>query len=205
MDFLRGVDKMYYKYGAILAVCSILLLCSYLSYEEYRAQQTIEEGENNLVRTSSGQREIAFDTLEEEIIITSDSMTVSDEDYDVLLRIVEAEAGGEDYTGKLLVANVVLNRVKSDRFPDTIKDVVYQKLHGKAQFSPVGSGRIDTVIVSDETIEAVDAALAGEDVSEGALYFAARKYADSGKMEWFDTNLNYLFAYGGHEFFTEYE
>lgn len=196
---------MYYKYGVILSICSILLLCSYLSFEEYRVQKTIEEGENSLVRTSSGQREIDFNTIEENMVVMTRDVLVSDEDYEILLRIVEAEAGGEDYTGKLLVANVVLNRVESNKFPNTIKDVVYQKLHGRAQFSPVGSGRIDTVTISDETKDAVDAALSGADVSEGALYFAARKYADSDKMEWFDTNLSYLFAYGGHEFFTEYK
>ena len=48
---------------------------------------------------------------------------------------------------------------------------------------------------------AVGRALMGEDISQGALYFAARKYADSGKMKWFDENLTYLFVHGGHEFF----
>ena len=40
----------------------------------------------------------------------------------------------------------------------------------------------------------------GEDISQGALYFAARKYADSEKMRWFDEKLQFLFQHGGHEF-----
>ena len=127
---------------------------------------------------------------------------LSDTDYDILLRIVEAEAGGEDMNGRLLVANVVLNRVKSEQFPDTVSEVVLQQTDSGYQFSPVGSGSIWKVTVSEETIEAVERALQGEDISLGALYFAARKYADKERMKWFDENLTFLFQHGGHEFFT---
>ena len=124
-----------------------------------------------------------------------------EEDYDILLRIVEAEAGGEDEDGKLLVANVILNRVNSEGFPDTVSEVVLQKSKGVTQFSPVSSGKIWKVTISEETVEAVQRALEGEDISQGAMYFAARKYADDDRMRWFDENLTFLFAHGGHEFF----
>lgn len=65
---------------------------------------------------------------------------LNDADYEALLKIVEAEAGGEDENGKLLVANVVLNRVNSNIFPDTVTGVVYQKEFGVCQFSPVSDG-----------------------------------------------------------------
>ena len=55
--------------------------------------------------------------------------------------------------------------------------------------------------VSEETIEAVNRVLEGEDISCGALYFAARKRADSENMRWFDEELTFLFSHGGHEFF----
>ena len=125
----------------------------------------------------------------------------SEGDIAVLQRIVEAEAGGEDEDGKLLVANVVLNRVGSDEFPNTIPEVVFQKSKGVTQFSPVADGRYDKVNISEETVKAVNRALEGEDISEGALYFAARKYASKKSMKWFDNELNYLFKHGGHEFF----
>lgn len=70
-------------------------------------------------------------------------------------RIVEAEASGEDETGRLLVANVVLNRVRSAVFPNTVSEVVYQRKNGKAQFSPVHTGKIARVTVSDATRAAV--------------------------------------------------
>ena len=126
---------------------------------------------------------------------------LSGEDYETLLRIVEAEAGTEDGMGKLLVADVVLNRVESESFPDTVRQVVYQQANGHAQFSPVADGSIERVEVSEETEAAVRRALRGEDISEGALYFAAREAADPESMKWFDENLTPLFSYGGHEFF----
>lgn len=145
---------------------------------------------------SSGQRVIDYEVVEKQRVYD-----ISDEDYEVLLRIVEAEAGGEDIEGKMLVAGVVLNRVNNDAFPDTIKEVVFQRNKGTAQFSPVYSGRYDRVVISEETIEAVERTLEGEDITEGALFFAARKHANSTKMQWFDEKLTFLFSHGGHEFF----
>lgn len=146
---------------------------------------------------SSGQRIVDYQTLDKEY-----KYNLSERDLEALLRIVEAEAGGEDEEGKLLVANVVLNRVNSEDFPDTVYDVVFQRSKGVTQFSPVNNGKYWSVEISEETVQAVTRALEGEDISCGALYFAARKYADSDKMKWFDEKLTYLFAHGGHEFFT---
>ena len=130
-----------------------------------------------------------------------DEQLYEDTEIMVLERIVEAEAGGEDEDGKLLVANVVLNRVHDDAFPNTISEVVFQRSGGVIQFSPVANGRYEEVTVSDESKAAVERALNGEDISEGALYFAARQYADKKNMRWFDENLTALFQHGGHEFF----
>lgn len=132
---------------------------------------------------------------------TLDTQGISESDVEVLQRIVEAEAGGEDTEGKLLVANVILNRVKDESFPDSVSEVVFQKENGVTQFSPVGNGTYYRVKVSKETVEVVDRALAGEDISDGALYFVARKYADKKSLKWFDENLTFLFQHGGHEFF----
>ena len=144
----------------------------------------------------------AAETAEEAAAGTGRIYEVSEEDYDALLRLVEAEASGEDIKGKLLVANVVLNRVKSGVFPDTIKEVIYQRQNGRAQFSPVATGKIDRVAVSEETVEAVERALCGEDESAGALYFVAPAYADAGNHQWFRDNLTLLFSYEGHEFYA---
>ena len=120
----------------------------------------------------------------------------TDEDYQVLLRIVQAEAGICDPKGKILVADVIINRVLSGKFPDSVKAVVYQP----SQFQPVSNGTINTVKVTAETIECVDRARAGEDYSNGALYFMNRR-ASGSAASWFDRRLTYLFAHDGHEFF----
>lgn len=146
---------------------------------------------------ASGQRIVDYQTLDKELVYK-----FPEEEMETLLRIVEAEAGGEDEEGKLLVANVVLNRVENDKFPDTVTGVVFQQENGVTQFSPVQNGRYWRVKISEETRSAVQRALEGEDISGGALFFAARKYADNDKMMWFDEELDFLFAHGGHEFFA---
>ncbi|MBE5921805.1 MAG: cell wall hydrolase [Lachnospiraceae bacterium] len=117
---------------------------------------------------------------------------ISDEDYNNLLRIVEAEAQNQGDIGKILVANVILNRVESSRFPNDITDVIFQK----GQFSPVSNGRFYSITVSESTRDAVDRALAGEDYSEGALFFANYKYTGG----WFKS-LDFLFQHKDHCFF----
>ena len=65
-----------------------------------------------------------------------DASAVSAEDLELLASIIYCEANGEPYIGKVAVGNVVLNRVKSSRYPNTIRDVIY----AKGQFSPVKNG-----------------------------------------------------------------
>ena len=126
---------------------------------------------------------------------------MSDEDYETLLKIVEAEAGTEDLKGRILVANVIMNRVKHEEFPDTITDVVYEYRCGVPQFSPVYDGRIYRVTVSEQTREAVKQAIEGVDYSEGALFFVYKEAAEKDNVEWFEKELKSLFKHGVHEFY----
>lgn len=120
----------------------------------------------------------------------------------ILERIVEAEATGEDIKGKMLVANVIINRVNSRSFPDSVESVVFQKTGNTYQFSPIMDKRYWNVRVTKETKKAIQRILKGEDYSKGALYFSARKRASKSNMKWFDNHLKRLFQHGGHEFFT---
>ena len=144
------------------------------------------------------EEEPAAETASVPAQITGSSFSLEAQEYQVLLKIVEAEAGGEDTTGKMLVANVVMNRVRSAQFPDTISEVVYERSEGRAQFSPTADGRIDKVTISSDTIEAVARVMSGEDVSAGALYFRAI----SSKEGWFDQSLNRVLEHGNHIFYT---
>lgn len=146
--------------------------------------------------TSSDKR-----TVEYHVLVNENAVHLDEESYEILCRIVEAEAGNEDETGRMLVANVILNRVESSRFPNTVKGVVFQKKGGHCQFSPVANGRYDQVKVSERTREAVKKVLQGSDESQGALYFVNRYAANPDSMNWFDSRCTSLFTYGHHEFF----
>ena len=149
-----------------------------------------------LEQFESVERVITYDTIEPAYCISA-----TKDDIENLMRIVQAEAGGEDRKGKLLVANVVINRVKNAKFPNNITDVIFQKKKNVTQFSPVSNGAIYNVKISEDTRDAGYSALYGEDVSEGALFFMARQYANPENEAWFDNNLTYLFSYGGYDFF----
>lgn len=136
------------------------------------------------------------------ITLAENPTLMSDEDYDTLMRIVEAEAGSEDIKGRVLVANVIMNRMKSDDFPNTVTEVVWDNSDGVPQFSPTYDGRINEVTVSDETKEAVKQALKGTDYSEGALFFIQKSAAEAHNIKWFEKDLRKLFKYGVHEFYT---
>lgn len=205
---------MYKKYLSRLLLLNVTFFLSWLCVREVKINriastqafrmeflsESTQEDKKSFLEVvacvSSGQRVVDYEILEKEM-----KYKLSDNDYDSLLRIVEAEAGGEDEEGKLLVANVVLNRVNNKRFPDTVTEVIMQRGQGVAQFTPTVDGRFQNVTISEETYNAVERALYGEDISQGALYFCARQKADSGRLQWFDQKLTKLFSYGNHEFF----
>lgn len=91
---------------------------------------------------------------------------ISNSEIDVLASLVRAEALGESMSGKIAVAAVVLNRVDSPEFPDTINGVIFE--HN--QFSPVANGSINQAADRD-SYEAAKAAINGADPSNGAVYF----------------------------------
>ncbi|CAI6074695.1 cell wall hydrolase [Cohnella sp. JJ-181] len=88
-------------------------------------------------------------------------------DLTLLAKLVEAEAGSEPYAGKLAVANVVMNRMHNDRYPDTVRGVIY----APGQFSPAGNGSLERETPSKDSIRAAKAALSGENNVPGALSF----------------------------------
>ncbi|MCX4326626.1 MAG: cell wall hydrolase [Lachnospiraceae bacterium] len=166
-------------------------------------ENRIVENANNYSRIKrlSDNHEKRAQIQEAARIKKSCGVAVSASDRVILERIVEAEAGGEDHKGKVLVANVVLNRVKSKSFPSTVEEVVFAHRGSTYQFSPIYDGRYYTIDVSDDTKKAVKDALNGVDHSQGALYFMERAYADSDNASWFDRCLTRLFSYRCHEFY----
>ena len=97
--------------------------------------------------------------------------TASSGDRELLAGLIYCEAGNQSREGKVAVGAVVMNRVASSSFAGTIKDVIYES----GQFSPAGSGWLDSVIangaIPSSCYEAADAALAGENPIGSAMYF----------------------------------
>lgn len=115
------------------------------------------------------------------------------DDASVLCQIVMAEAGTtEDEIGQIMVANVILNRVRAG-YGSSVYDVVFTQ----GQFEPVSNGSYWNLTPTSSVVDAVNRALAGEDYSNGALYFVA-SYADH---SWFDENLTFVGEYGNHLFY----
>ena len=207
---------MYKKYAMLLLMVNVILGVAFITVKEREllvtagnfyerdANEAVSVGISNVecvstVRNktiiSGNQPLLTLQSVEKEYTI------ISEEEKWILCKLVEAEAGTEDRIGKILVANVVLNRLENDSFPDTVEGVVFQESDGVAQFSPVANGRYESAKPQEDTIEAVDAALKGEDYSEGALYFMARKHADCENVKWFDDVLDKVVTHGGHEFY----
>src|SRR5699024_4205501 len=85
--------------------------------------------------------------------------TISITEKELRAKIVHAEAKGEPYAGKVAVATVVLNRVKHEDIPNSIKSVIYEKVSGHYAFSPVKDGAINQEY-NDEDMKAVSEAIA---------------------------------------------
>ena len=97
---------------------------------------------------------------------SSSSSRGGSSDLNLLARVVHGEARGEPYKGKVAVAAVVLNRVESSSFPNTIAGVVYQS----GAFSAVSDGQIN-LTPDSESIRAAQDALNGWDPTGGCLYY----------------------------------
>ena len=119
---------------------------------------------------------------------------------EMLAQLIEAEAATEDYHGKCLVADVVLNRVESDQFPDTIEEVIFQYKTRKSdgedcyQFATVKYGAYDDAgwFISDDSFKAAyEEYYAEQRTDDVALYFTAGEY---------NKYCTPMYKYGNHYF-----
>lgn len=114
-----------------------------------------------------------------------------------LSRIVEAEASGEPYLGKVAVGSVILNRVASTDFPDSVKGVIFEYYQGIPQFSPVAEGTIYNTPSQDSINAALDA-LNGVKPVQNATYFFN---PDKSSATWIVDNKIYVTRIGNHVFY----
>ncbi len=113
-----------------------------------------------------------------------------------LARIITAEAKGESLIGQIAVGNVILNRVASPSYPNTIYSVIFDRKYG-VQFSPILDGSIYNTPTYTATL-AAKICLEGTRLSSDALFFLNPRTAQS---SWIVNNREYAYTIGGHDFY----
>ena len=115
----------------------------------------------------------------------------SEQELDLLFRVVQAEIGNYSFEQKVNVANVILNRVDHERFGESLSEVLIP-----SQFSTISNGRINKVKVSEDTILACEYAFLFADTTNGALFFHSNKKQNN------FYEAEYIFSDGsGHSFY----
>lgn len=124
-----------------------------------------------------------------------DELGVSAEDYEILCKIVTAEIGGGTQEQQRNVVSVILNRVLSSKFPNTIRDVVFQT----NQFQPVRNGHYAAAVPTQSVKDAVDYVIANGDQTGCAVYFCTP--AAAAQDSWWST-LEFIKNDGAHVLYT---
>lgn len=156
-----GIDKQVYE------VNDVLIMGTNQVIELYTIQRTYEMPDQNIAAT-------IYDNF-------------SEEELNLLFHVVQAEVGdGYSFEQKVNVACVIFNRLRHERFPDTLTEILTP-----SQFSPLRNDRCMQAEVSDITIEACEYAFQNEDTTGGALFF------NNGTL-----NYKFLFNDGAHNFYT---
>ena len=129
--------------------------------ERKKAEETAREQGNSGGATTSGSSGTT----------NNGAVSASSSDVDMLAALIYCEAGGEPYEGQLAVGSVVMNRVRSASYPNSIMGVIYQA----GQFSPVASGRFIIVLsqglATASCRQAAQAAISGQSNGGNCLYF----------------------------------
>ena len=128
-------------------------------------------------------------------IISGDKFYKDDEVY-WLSRIINAESGGEILKGKIAVGNIVLNRVRSKSFPNTIYGVIFDKKYG-VQFSPVANGTIYNT-PNAQSVIAAKICLEGYSIDNDILYFVNPTISPS---NWIVNTREFYAKIGNHAFY----
>lgn len=191
-------------HGIIILVLAIIVICTKqpdVSNVEATTSEAIIVEEK--IESYSG-RSTEVQTEEEAIEIPmypefTYNKEWTEEEEHMLAKIAMAEAEGESIQTKTLIIMTVLNRVESDKFPDTIEEVIFQKVNGVYQFSPViPGGRWYTTEPNEDCYEAVEVVKeAMYDYSGGATYFEACHNKDN----WHSRNLEFLYECGSTRFY----
>ena len=157
--------------------------------------RTLTKALNSKIEWSNTDNEYKVYSGDTSLLKTASQVYREDEIY-WLARIINAEAGAEPLQGKLAVGNVILNRVRSPQFPNTIYSVIFDRRFG-VQFSPTANGSIYKT-PSAESIIAAKMCIEGYSLSTDVLYFFNPKVSPS---NWISQNRQFAFKVQNHVFY----
>lgn len=112
---------------------------------------------------------------ETEVKVEEPEYTLTDVEINMIAQLTMAEANNQEELGKRLVIDTVLNRLDSDRYPNTVREVIYQK----NQFAPIWDGNFENCYPSEENINLVKEELTNRTDSE-VIFFRTKRYSDYG-------------------------
>jgi spore germination cell wall hydrolase CwlJ-like protein len=141
-------------------------------------------------------KEETADTDSTESTVSSGAISCTDEEFNMLCYVLQGEVGDCSQDSKLAVANVIINRVKSPNFPDTISGVLTQS----NQFTAIYGYYNGTNTPTQDTIDCARRAVNGEDNSNGAVYYYAPSYCGGSTAAWFET-LTFCMELDGQRYF----
>lgn len=210
----RNLERVMYKnmIWHIIIITIIMIIALYnmprvVITEKEDTSKKVSESYSNKTTTPYTHNLVTFEpqTEEESSEVEVDyyskftySKDWDSEDSYLLAKIAMAEAEGCNIQTKTLVIMTVLNRVWSDEFPDTIKDVIFQEYNGVYQFTPIADGRWNRVEPNEDCYKAVKIVMeAVYDDSGGALYFESCADEDN----WHSRNLEFLYESDGLRFY----
>ena len=202
--------KFIKKWWYVLLIACVLLVCLYLGVYKYIRVSEINEQLFILAESSIEECETALDNCDklqemyDEVVKENATLKVAEkpvyeyteEEIYLLAQCVEAEAG-YNKDSQLYVTQVIINRVFSSQFPNTISEVIYQKVSGVPQFSVAYNGMIDREVKPETLSNVYIALIHGTDLPSYVLYF----YSNSVKNNWvkslnvYDEVAGTIFAY----------
>lgn len=149
---------------------------------------TMDRAEREALRNAQlSEEDATFDaTFETTCQLTNNSPEVGSDfgELDLLAALVWAEAGDQDFIGQRIVADCVLNRVRSAEWPNSVEGVIYQS----GQFSVVANGRLAAAAPTAENYEAARLALSGDHYDTNVIYFSM----------YYCANGNFAYQHGDH-------
>ncbi|MBU3155744.1 cell wall hydrolase [Clostridium estertheticum] len=148
------LDALENKYGAQLVIDEAIAARQALAAKQAKQVGKVS---SNTVQDST-------------ITIKNAAVKYTASDLDLLARLITAEAGGESYNAQVAVGAVVVNRVRSGSFPNSISAVINEKANGVYQFTPVLNGNINRTAQAG-TMKAAIEALSGTDPTNNSMYF----------------------------------